>query len=106
MAIFMGQSVPIISCYFRIEMMNEWFILPGMGATAAMYDSLRREMSFSVSFVNWPAYSGESTYKEIAQRIINENSIHTGDVIGGSSLGGMVALEIAQLIQPKAVILI
>jgi pimeloyl-ACP methyl ester carboxylesterase len=77
-----------------------------MGATGAMYDSLRREMSFQVSFIDWPAYGGETTYKEIAQKIIDENNIHAGDVIGGSSLGGMVALEIARSIQPAAVILI
>src|SRR3990170_903767 len=57
--------------------MNKWFLLPGMGATAAMYNALRHKIDF-------------------------EN----GDIIGGSSLGGLVALEIGQVIQPKACVLL
>jgi len=85
---------------------NRWFILPAMGATASMYDALRGELGFKINFINWPEYRGEKSYSEIARRVITENRICDGDIVGGSSLGGMVALEIAQKIQPKAVVLI
>ncbi len=86
--------------------MTKWFLLPGMGATSAMYDELRDEIDFDIDFVNWPIYSGESSYEEVANRIIGENHISAGDIVGGSSLGGMVAIEIANIIQPKAIVLI
>lgn len=86
--------------------MNNWFLLPGMGATSAMYNALRHYLDFQINFLNWPTYEGEITYAEIAQRIIGENRIENGDIIEGSSLGGIVSLEIAKIIQPKAVILI
>lgn len=87
-------------------MENRWFILPAMGANASMYDALRGELGFKINFINWPEYRGEKSYSEIARRVITENRIYDGDIVGGSSLGGMVALEIAQKIQPKAVVLI
>lgn len=86
--------------------MNKWFLLPGMGATAAMYNALRHKIDFDINFIDWPLYSGEKTYSEVAQRVVDENNVKNGDIIGGSSLGGMVALEIGQVIQPKAIVLL
>jgi len=86
--------------------MNKWFLLPGMGATAAMYNALRHKIDFEINFIDWPAYSGEKTYAEVARRVVDKNNIENGDIIGGSSLGGMVALEIGQVIQPKACVLL
>jgi pimeloyl-ACP methyl ester carboxylesterase len=86
--------------------MNKWYLLPGMGASSEMYDSLKRELSFKVHFLSWPGYRNESTYREIAERIVEENGINDGDIIGGSSLGGMVALEIATIVNVRAVLLI
>lgn len=81
-------------------------MLPGMGATAAMYDGVKHKQGVPVTFLNWPEYHGEKTYSEVALRIMRENNIGSEDVIGGSSLGGMVALEIAHLCKAKGVILL
>jgi hypothetical protein len=86
--------------------MTKWFLLPGMGATSAMYDSLRPEIDFEINFLDWPEYKGETTYFEVAERLIDECDISDGDIIGGSSLGGMVALEIAQILRPKTTVLL
>ena len=83
-----------------------WFLLPGMGATDAMYNGLKHKLGFKVNFLNWPEYRGEKTYADVARRVIKENDIGADDVVGGSSLGGMVALEIAQLLNPKSVVLL
>lgn len=76
-----------------------------MGASSEMYDSLKRELGFKVHFLDWPDYRNEVSYREIAERIVGENSINDCDIIGGSSLGGMVALEIATIVNARAVIL-
>ncbi len=49
--------------------MNKWFLLPGMGANSTMYDALRGEIEFDISFINWPVYRGETSYEEVASRI-------------------------------------
>jgi len=71
-----------------------------------MYAAVRSEVSFAIDFVEWPPYNGERSYAEVAQRIIAENNIEDGDIEGGSSLGGMIALEIARQKRLKAVVLI
>lgn len=86
--------------------MNKWFLLPGMGATSAMYNALRHNLDVEIGFPDWPTYDGEKTYADVARRVVDENKIGNGDMIGGSSLGGMIALEISRIIEPKAVILL
>jgi len=76
-----------------------------MGATSAMYTGPWRDLPDSV-YCNWPKYKGETTLKEIAKSVIQEYGIKSADSIGGSSLGGMVALEIAVILESPRLILI
>lgn len=85
--------------------MSKWYILPGMGATSEMYSALKRELSFNSHFLDWPNYQGEISFKEVAERIITDNPIHANDIVGGSSLGGMIALEVSMILNTKAVVL-
>jgi len=80
----------------KSRVIMRWFLLPGMGATDAMYNGLKHKLGFKVNFLNWPEYRGEKMYADVARRVLKENDIGADDVVGGSSLGGMVALEIAQ----------
>jgi len=77
-----------------------------MGANSSMYDPLRKELSFEINFINWPKYNGEKTYTATARRVIEENGIKDDDIVGGSSLGGMIAMEIARQKRLTAVVLI
>ncbi len=76
-----------------------------MGATSEMYSLLKKELSFSVNCLDWPKLKNERSFQEIAARIVAENSITENDVVGGSSLGGMIALEVSMLLDTKAVVL-
>ena len=86
--------------------MSTWYLLPGMGANPAMYNSLRREVGFEINYIDWPDYRGERTYAEVAKRVIDACGIKDGDIAGGSSLGGMIALEIARQRKLSAVVLL
>ncbi len=81
------------------------YLLPGMGATAAMYQGSWRTLDDCV-FLDWPSYAGETSLRQIAERLIDEHGLSAHDKIGGSSMGGMVALEIAALLQTPCVYLI
>ncbi|MAE66440.1 MAG: hypothetical protein CMJ18_19400 [Phycisphaeraceae bacterium] len=70
------------------------FILPGMGATSDMYKGVWRSLPNAV-FLEWPAYDGETELPEVAERLVHEAEITSHDFPLGSSMGGMVALEIA-----------
>jgi len=79
---------------------------PGMGATSAMYGDAAWGALDGAIFHNWPAWQGEGTLSGWARRLIAEHRIQPGDVVGGSSLGGMVAAEIANQVEVGGLILI
>ncbi len=80
------------------------YTLPGMGADSEMYPGPWVGLN-NYSFLNWPEYRGETSIGDIARRIIDENGITHSDIIAGSSLGGMVALEIGFQLELKTIIL-
>jgi pimeloyl-ACP methyl ester carboxylesterase len=80
------------------------YTLPGMGANSNMYSGPWLEIQ-NIKFLDWPIYHGEKTLSEVADRIISENNICQSDSVAGSSLGGMVALEIANKLRVENVFL-
>lgn len=70
------------------------YILPGMGANANMYSGPWRKIA-EAKFINWPEYNGEKTISEVAESVIRRYGITPSDSVAGSSLGGIVSLEIA-----------
>lgn len=86
--------------------MTKWYLLPGMGADSSMYNLLRKEVSFEINYIDWPRYRGEKTFVEVAKRVVEENGIQDGDIVGGSSLGGMIGIEIARLKSVRAIVLL
>ena len=69
--------------------------LPGMGADHRMYPS---PWSTLPAFVadDWPRYSGEVTLEQIARAFCEKRHVEDGDIVIGSSLGGMIACEITR----------
>lgn len=80
------------------------YILPGMGANSNMYSGPWRKIP-DAKFIDWPPYNGEKTLSEVADSIIKHYGISPSDSVGGSSLGGMVSLEIANKLGIKKVYL-
>lgn len=80
-------------------------VLPGMGADHRMYRGPWLELN-DTRFHDWPDFENDLTLGSIASAVIKRGNIRTGDIIVGSSLGGMVACEIANQISVDTVILI
>lgn len=81
------------------------FVLPGMGADSSMFTGAWRQLPRAV-FIDWPPCTGETTLAEIAARIIQTYAIADDSVVIGTSLGGMVACEIANQRRLRRLILI
>jgi pimeloyl-ACP methyl ester carboxylesterase len=81
------------------------FVLPGMGADSGMFTGSWRRLTDTV-FIDWPTYQGEQTLTEIAARIVALYDIRDGSVVIGTSLGGMVACEIAKLRRLRRLVLV
>ena len=84
--------------------MHKAIVLPGMGATSQMYSGLWQEQS-GFDYLDWPIEYVPKTIPEIAEYLAE--SIHTSYTTAiGSSLGGMVALELASCLGIENVILL
>jgi pimeloyl-ACP methyl ester carboxylesterase len=72
------------------------YVLPGMGADNRMYAGPWRSLPGCV-FLDWPANAQEESIAGIADRVLATAGIPDGATLVGSSLGGIVACEIAKL---------
>ncbi len=83
-------------------------LLPGMGATSEMYAGPWRALD-GVRFIDWPFHDARLTTElslgTLAEAIVDAAGVRPGDAVGGSSLGGMVALEVAKRVPVSSVIL-
>ena len=81
------------------------YALPGMGADSRMYAGAWRTLP-DCRFVDWPTYRSEDSIAAMAKRITAEQKVQAGDVLIGSSLGGIVACEMAKLTPVSRLVLI
>ena len=76
-----------------------------MGANSKMYSGPWHGIK-DRCFIDWPSYNQEISITDLAGRLIKEYRISQKNTIIGSSLGGMVGLEIASILGLKKVFLI
>lgn len=81
------------------------FILPGMGGDHLMYPDPWPSLPGSV-LLDWPAYRGEESLEAMAASVVKAARIPDGAIVIGSSLGGMVACEIARLRRLSGLVLL
>ncbi len=77
-----------------------------MGADSRMYSDPSFQEIEGISYVDWPTYNGEVSIDAVARSVIKNHKIIKTCVVGGSSLGGMVAVQIAKIVGIEKVILI
>lgn len=81
------------------------YILPGMGVDHTMYRGAWRELP-DARFLDWPRYEGETSLAEVAERLLASLSLAPTDILCGTSMGGMVALEMSLRMPVRRVILV
>src|ERR1700742_707867 len=85
--------------------MDKVFVIAGLGADGRAYDLIELT-GHDIIRVEWIEPDKTDTLKSYAQKLIKQYNIVTDSIIIGNSLGGMIAMEIAQLIPVKKTILI
>lgn len=81
------------------------FLFPGMGATAAMHRQVVRRVP-GIRACDWPDHDGCRSFADFAERCIDQHGIRVSDVVAGSSMGGMIACEIAKRLGITRVLLV
>ena len=80
-------------------------LLPGLGATPALFE-LQRTVFPNAITPNWPELAPKDTLASYATKFAPRVTDPGNTVLAGVSFGGMLALELAALVRPKAVVLI
>lgn len=93
------------SLRFATVVSRQFFLLPGMGATSAMHHGLANAYP-NLRHCEWPRDLTWHSFTELADYFIEHHQITDHDIVGGSSMGGMIAAEIAARINAKDLVLI
>src|SRR6185503_21033432 len=80
-------------------------LLPGLGADAALFEPQRAAFP-GLEVPPWLDPHPGETLPAFAARMADRVGPTGPLVLGGVSFGGMVALEMARLVQPRAVVLV
>lgn len=85
--------------------MTKVFLIPGLGADSRAYDFINLP-GYETVRADWIEPDKTDTLKTYSQKLIRQYNITSDCIVIGNSLGGMVAMEVAQLIPVKKTILI
>ncbi|HTD98912.1 MAG TPA: alpha/beta hydrolase [Mucilaginibacter sp.] len=85
--------------------MSRIFLIPGLGADTRIYKDIDLQGNEAVN-VNWIEPDKSDTLPSYAQKLIDKYHITPHSIVIGNSLGGMIAIEIANKIDLDKVILI
>jgi len=87
-------------------MTTRLLLLPGVGADWRLYDE-QRSCAADLHVIEWiQPVAADEPLTDYAKRLAATIDMPRPFVLGGTSFGGMVALELARHLQPDAVILI
>lgn len=81
------------------------YLLPGMGADQRLYDHLDLKMA-EVEIIDWKPAPKNSSLREYARLMLEHVEDPEDSIFGGTSMGGIVAREMAEIANPKSLILI
>ena len=82
------------------------YFLPGQGSDYRIFDSLFIDTSYSKKYIEYPMPEKGMNMKQFAKVIVNNIDTTKPIILVGVSLGGMLSVEIAELIPVSKVIII
>jgi len=80
-------------------------LYPGMGATSDMYSGPWRNLPDAI-FHDWPAFDGQCSVRQLSEQLIYDHGIREADILIGSSLGGIIACEISNILGNTRLIIV
>jgi pimeloyl-ACP methyl ester carboxylesterase len=87
--------------------MSKIFLIPGLGADKRIYKNIKPGTDADeLIYIDWLEPDHKDTLTTYAQKLIDEYDITSGSIVIGNSLGGMLAVEIANKIELEKVILV
>jgi surfactin synthase thioesterase subunit len=82
------------------------YFLPGTGSSIALFDSMAFDSSYELHYIDYVPIDKGTTMNQYALQLTKQIDTTQKFVLIGTSLGGMIATEMADSIQPEQVFLI
>lgn len=92
--------------YFKKMTETRIFMISGLGADGRAFQLLRLNYTSTITYIDWIKPDKEDTLTSYAQKLIDHYQIDSNSVLIGLSMGGMVSIEIAKMVQPLKTIII
>jgi len=86
--------------------MSKVFLISGLGADTRLYNNVDIPEDDEIVPIDWIEPHETDTLSTYSQKIIYQYDIRPNSIVIGTSLGGMLAMEIAQKVNLKKTILI
>jgi surfactin synthase thioesterase subunit len=81
------------------------YFIPGLGADYRLYNNINLPGVESI-YISWPEPNDCTTLKEYTELLLPMIDTSKPFVIWGTSMGGMVAIELCKHVKPQKLILI
>lgn len=82
------------------------YCFPGQGSDARIFDSLKIDSSYTVKIIEYGTPAEGQSLREFAIQLSGQMDTSGEFALLGVSLGGMICAELAEILNPKVVILI
>ena len=83
------------------------YLIPGQGADKRIFDSLTLDTSaFKIKYLEYGIPEKKMTMKEFATELSKKIDASEGFILIGVSLGGMLCVELSEILSPEKVIII
>lgn len=82
------------------------YLLTGLGADAHAFDFLKWPDHIELQYLDWETPEPDASMEDYARLLSKKIVCSEEFILVGLSLGGMLAVELSKIVQPKAVILI
>ncbi len=82
------------------------YLFSGLGADERLFDQLTPLEGYEYVAIKYLKPSGSKTLSDYAQLLVDTYRFEQPFILGGVSIGGMIAQEIAEIIRPEKLILI
>ena len=82
------------------------FLFPGQGSDSALFQNLRFKRDYQVRNIHYPIPPKNCSMKQYAQMLVTQIDTSEPYIFIGVSMGGMLAVELSELMHPKQVIIV
>src|SRR5579862_4299942 len=81
------------------------YLIPGVGANDRIFRNIELP-GYDIVHIKWPKHKKQETLQAYVRKLLPQIKKDTEPILIGLSFGGIVAVELAKLIEPEKVILI